>query len=123
MAITKADIAHDIFDHVKIPKRDSVELTELFFEVIAQTLENGEPVRISGFGNFEPARKKERPGRNPKTKEPVPISARFVVTYKPSQKVKERIEMIDPATVEVSKRRDLSKSQQEEYEFDVEDDL
>ncbi|MBM4222979.1 MAG: hypothetical protein FJ161_04190, partial [Gammaproteobacteria bacterium] len=66
---------------------------------------------------------KERPGRNPKTKEPVPISARFVVTYKPSQKVKERIEMIDPATVEVSKRRDLSKSQQEEYEFDVEDDL
>ncbi len=112
MAITKADIAHDIFEHVKIPKRDSIDLTEMFFEVIAQTLENGESVRVSGFGNFEPAQKKERPGRNPKTKEPVPISARFVVTYKPSQKVKERIESIDPSCVEVSKRRDFIRTEE-----------
>ncbi len=109
MAITKADIAQDLFEQLQISKKDSVELTELFFEVIAQNLEDSQPVRISGFGNFEPAQKKERPGRNPKTKEPVPISARFVVTYKPSQKVKERIESIDSSLVEVSKRRDPSK--------------
>lgn len=117
MAITKADIAHDIFDHVKISKKDSVELTEVFFEVIAQALENGESVRISGFGNFECAQKRARPGRNPRTKEPVPISARFVVTYKPSQKVKERIESIDSRIVEVSKRRDPAKAHQDASEL------
>jgi integration host factor subunit alpha len=116
MAITKADIAHDIFEQAKISKKDSVDLTEVFFEVIAQALENGEAVRISGFGNFECAQKRARPGRNPRTKEPVPISARFVVTYKPSQKVKERIESIDSKIVEVSKRRDPSKVSLEEFE-------
>lgn len=116
MAITKADIAHDIFDQANISKKDSVELVEVFFEVISQALENGEPVRISGFGNFEGAEKRARPGRNPRTKEPVPISARFVVTYKPSQKVKERIESIDSRIVEVSKRRVPAKAQAETEE-------
>jgi integration host factor subunit alpha len=106
MAITKADIAHDIFENVKIPKKDARELVEHFFNVISEGLETGQDVRISGFGNFNRRKKKERPGRNPKTREPVPISARCVVTYKPSQKVKERIELIDSATVEFSKKRE-----------------
>ena len=115
MAITKADIAHDIFEHVKIPKKDARELVEHFFNVMGEALEQGRNVRVSGFGNFELNDKDERPGRNPKTKEPVPISARRVVTYKPSQKVKERIESIDASSVEVSKRRDQSVLLEDEF--------
>jgi integration host factor subunit alpha len=115
MAITKADIAHDIFENVKIPKKDAQEFVEHFFNVISEGLERGEDVRISGFGNFDLNDKQQRPGRNPKTKEPVPISARRVVTYKPSQKVKERIESIDAKKVEVSKRREQFVSLEESY--------
>ena len=114
MAITKADIAQDIFEQVKIPKKDARELVEHFFNVISEGLEKGEDVRISGFGNFDLNDKDLRPGRNPKTKEPVPISARRVVTYKASHKVKERIELIDATKVEVSKRRDVEKAYSEE---------
>ena len=114
MAVTKADIAQDIFEQVKIPKKDARELVEQFFLSIIEGLEKGEDVRISGFGNFDLNDKASRPGRNPKTKEPVPISARRVVTYKASHKVKERIEAIDASKVEVSKRRDTQKEYADE---------
>jgi integration host factor subunit alpha len=117
MAITKADIADDIFKNVKIPKKDAREVVELFFDVISEGLEQGENVCMSGFGNWDLNDKVERPGRNPKTKEPVAISARRVVTYKPSQKVKERIESIDSSKVEVSKRREQFTALEEEENF------
>ena len=74
MALTKADIAEHLFTHLGMSKRDAKEMVEAFFEEIRQALEDGEQVKISGFGNFELRSKSERPGRNPKTGEDIPIS-------------------------------------------------
>jgi integration host factor subunit alpha len=65
-----------------------------FFEEIRKALESGEQVKLSGFGNFDLRDKNERPGRNPKTGEDIPISARRVVTFRPGQKLKARVENI-----------------------------
>jgi len=67
-------------------------MVEIFFEEIRETLESGEQVKLSGFGNFDLRVKSERPGRNPKTGEDIPISARKVVTFRPGQKLKSRVE-------------------------------
>jgi len=72
-------------------KREAKEFVELFFEKIRESLESGESVKLSGFGGFSVRDKKSRPGRNPKTGEEVPVTPRRVVTYKASQKVKDRI--------------------------------
>jgi len=92
MALTKATLAERLFTEVGLNKRDAKEMVDLFFEEIRLTLEQGEPVRISGFGNFYLRDKKERPGRNPKTGKEVPISARRVVTFVAGQKLRARIE-------------------------------
>jgi integration host factor subunit alpha len=67
-------------------------MVEIFFEKIRLALENGEQVKLSGFGNFDLREKKQRPGRNPKTGEEIPISARRVVTFRPGQKLKAKVE-------------------------------
>ena len=92
MSLTKADMAERLFEEVGLNKREAKELVELFFEEIRVALESGEPVKLSGFGNFELRDKNERPGRNPKTGEEIPISARRVVTFRPGQKLKGRVE-------------------------------
>src|SRR5690554_5640512 len=92
MALTKADIADQLFEKTGLSKTDAKELVELFFEEIRAALENGEQVKISGFGNFDLRDKAERPGRNPKTGEDIPIAARRVVTFRPGQKLKARVE-------------------------------
>ena len=71
-------------------------LVELFFEEIRRALENGEQVKLSGFGNFDLRDKNQRPGRNPKTGEDIPITARRVVTFRPGQKLKSRVENASP---------------------------
>lgn len=91
-ALTKADMAENLFFELGLNKREAKELVDLFFEEIRISLEEGEPVKISGFGNFELRDKRQRPGRNPKTGEEVPISARRVVTFRPGQKLRERVE-------------------------------
>lgn len=91
-ALTKADMAENLFFELGINKREAKELVDLFFEEIRVSLENNEPVKISGFGNFELRDKRQRPGRNPKTGEEVPISARRVVTFRPGQKLRERVD-------------------------------
>lgn len=96
MALTKADLAEHLFTDLGLSKRDAKEMVESFFEEIRLALEQGEQVKISGFGNFELRNKGERPGRNPKTGEDIPISARRVVTFKPGQKLKARVENIEP---------------------------
>ena len=96
MALTKADIAEHVFNELGISKRDAKELVETFFEDIRLALENGEQIKISGFGNFELRTKNERPGRNPKTGEDIPITARRVVTFRPGQKLKARVEHARP---------------------------
>lgn len=95
MALTKAELADNLFDKLNVSKREAKELVELYFEEIRSALESGEQVKLSGFGNFDLRDKSSRPGRNPKTGEDIPISARRVVTFKPGQKLKTRIEDAD----------------------------
>ena len=92
MALTKADMGERLFDEIGLNKREAKEMVELFFEKIRASLEDGEQVKLSGFGNFDLREKKQRPGRNPKTGEEIPISARRVVTFRPGQKLKARVE-------------------------------
>lgn len=94
MALTKADLAENLFETLGLSKRDAKETVEVFFEEVRQALENGEQVKLSGFGNFDLRDKNQRPGRNPKTGEDIPISARRVVTFRPGQKLKARVENI-----------------------------
>ncbi len=91
MTITKARLAEALFDEVGLNKREAKDLIDQFFEEIRSSLEKGEAVKISGFGSFVLRDKGSRPGRNPKTGEEVPISARRVVTFRTSQKLKKRI--------------------------------
>ena len=95
MALTKADLADKLSEKLSLNKREAKELVELFFEEIKGALENGEQVKLSGFGNFQLRDKDSRPGRNPKTGEQIPVSARRVVTFKPGQKLKSRVETYD----------------------------
>jgi integration host factor subunit alpha len=91
VAVTKADLADTLFNELGLNKREAKEFVELFFEKIREALEAGEAVKLSGFGNFDIREKSSRPGRNPKTGEEIPISARRVVTFKASQKLKDRV--------------------------------
>ncbi len=91
-ALTKAEMAERLFDEMGLNKREAKELVEQFFEEVRQSLENNEQVKLSGFGNFDLRDKRERPGRNPKTGEEIPIKARRVVTFRPGQKLKSRVE-------------------------------
>jgi integration host factor subunit alpha len=92
MALTKAEMAEHLFEELGLNKREAKDMVEMFFEEIRQSLENGRQVKLSGFGNFDLREKKQRPGRNPKTGEEIPISARRVVTFRPGQKLKARVE-------------------------------
>ena len=96
MALTKAELAEVLFDKYGVSKQDAKVLVEDFFEETRVALERGEQVKLSGFGNFELRTKNQRPGRNPKTGEEIPISARRVVTFKPGQKFKSRVENAEP---------------------------
>jgi len=92
MALTKAEIAEHLFSQIGLNKRESKEFVDLLFEVIRNKLEQGVQVKLSGFGNFDLRKKNQRPGRNPKTGEEIPISARRVVTFRPGQKLRMRVE-------------------------------
>ena len=91
-ALTKAQLADRLFEELGLNKREAKEIVELFFDELRSSLENNEQVKLSGFGNFDLREKGERPGRNPKTGEEIPISARRVVTFRPGQKLKARVE-------------------------------
>ena len=91
-ALTKADMAEMLYQELGLNKREAKELVEMFFEEIRSSLESGSQVKLSGFGNFDLRDKNQRPGRNPKTGEEIPISARRVVTFRPGQKLKARVE-------------------------------
>lgn len=92
MALTKAELANTLFEEVGLNKREAKEFVDSWFESIRDALEAGEQVKLSGFGNFQLRDKRQRPGRNPKTGEDIPISARRVVTFKPGQKLRGRVE-------------------------------
>ena len=92
MTLTKADLADLLFEQVGLNKREAKDMVEAFFEEVRSALEAGDSVKLSGFGNFELRKKSERPGRNPKTGEEIPITARRVVTFHASQKLKSKVE-------------------------------
>lgn len=96
MTLTKVELADSLIEKYNLNKRDAKDLVDSFFEEIRVALENGQDVKLSGFGNFELRDKASRPGRNPKTGECVPVSARRVVVFKPGQKLRSRVEKSKP---------------------------
>ncbi len=92
MALTKADLAESLSEKFGFNKRESKDLVEQFYDEMSDILVKGEQIKLSGFGNFELKDKSARPGRNPRTGEDVPISARRVVTFKPGQKLRAQID-------------------------------
>ena len=90
--LTKAELANLLFEKVGLNKREAKDMVETFFEEVRTALENGDSVKLSGFGNFQLREKPQRPGRNPKTGEEMPITARRVVTFHASQKLKAMVE-------------------------------
>ena len=92
MALTKAEMAEKLYEEVGLNKREAKEFVDAFFDALREALEQGRQIKLSGFGNFDLRRKNPRPGRNPKTGEEIPISARRVVTFHASQKLKSQIE-------------------------------
>ena len=92
MTLTKADLADLLFEKVGLNKREAKDMVESFFEEVRMALEKGDGVKLSGFGNFQLRDKPQRPGRNPKTGEEIPITARRVVTFHASQKLKAMVE-------------------------------
>jgi integration host factor subunit alpha len=92
MALTKATMAEHLNEEMGLNKREAKDLVELFFNQIRSSLVDNEQVKLSGFGNFDLRDKKARPGRNPKTGEQVAVSARRVVTFRPGQKLKVKVE-------------------------------
>jgi len=83
--MTKAELVNNIYERVGFSKKESARIVELVFDLIKETLEKGEKIKISGFGNFVVREKRARIGRNPQTNEEITISARRVLTFKPSQ--------------------------------------
>lgn len=91
-ALTKAQLAELLFEQIGLNKRESKDMVDAFFDLIAQRLVGGEDVKLSGFGNFQIRVKAPRPGRNPRTGESIPIEARRVVTFHASSKLKEQLQ-------------------------------
>jgi integration host factor subunit alpha len=91
MALTKAEIVDHLSREIGINKREAKEIVELFFQTVSESLTKGHQVKLSGFGNFTLHDKNERPGRNPKTGEEIPVSARRVVTFRSGQKLRARV--------------------------------
>ena len=91
VTLTKADMVEHLYEELGLNKRESKDLVEMFFEEIRASLGKGQNVKLSGFGNFMLRDKTQRPGRNPKTGEEIPVEARRVVTFRPGQKLKQRV--------------------------------
>jgi integration host factor subunit alpha len=91
-ALTKAQLAELLFEQIGLNKRESKDMVDAFFDLVSNSLVDGDDVKITGFGNFQIRTKSPRPGRNPRTGEAIPIAARRVVTFHASQKLKEQIQ-------------------------------
>ena len=103
--LTKAELAELLFERVGLNKREAKDMVDTFFEEIRFALQRGDSVKLSGFGNFQLRDKPQRPGRNPKTGEAIPITARRVVTFHASQKLKAIVEGDDAGKGELPEQR------------------
>jgi integration host factor subunit alpha len=104
-ALTKVELAEDIYSVLGLNKREAMDIIECFFEEIRIALERGEQIKISGFGNFDLRDKKERPGRNPKTGEVIPVASRRVVTFHAGQKLKAKVKQNADANVKTKETK------------------
>jgi len=100
MTLTKAELADMLFKKVGLNKREAKDMVEGFFDEVRTSLEAGDGVKLSGFGNFQLRDKPQRPGRNPKTGEEIPITARRVVTFHASQKLKASVENLQHGDIQ-----------------------
>lgn len=100
--MTKADLVEMLFNRMGMNKRDAKDMVDVFFDEIRAALESGRTVKLSGFGNFQLRDKAQRPGRNPKTGEEIAITARRVVTFHASQKLKEAVAKTHPSLRETT---------------------
>ena len=91
MSLTKIDIIESAYKHLDIPKKDCVRIVESLFDIIKDELDKGNAVKISGFGKWTVKSKKERKGRNPQTGKEMTIDARKVVTFKPSNVLRDAV--------------------------------
>ena len=89
--MTKAEIVEIVQQRVDLSKKDSAEVVDNLFEIIRERLEQGEDIKLPGFGNFLVREKNQRIGRNPKTGEAVTITARKVISFKPSQILRDKV--------------------------------
>ena len=96
-ALTKAHLAELLFEQIGLNKRESKDMIDAFFDLVSDSLVEGKDVKVSGFGNFQIRTKAPRPGRNPRTGEPIPIKARRVVTFHSSHKLKDLIQGVGSA--------------------------
>lgn len=114
MAMTKADIVEALYEKVGFSKKEAADLVELVFETIKNTLSQGQKIKISGFGNFVVRDKRSRIGRNPQTGESIEISARRVLTFRPSQVLRAEVNAslegkpIEPEAVRGANRKELA---------------
>ncbi|MGK2942316.1 MAG: integration host factor subunit alpha [Immundisolibacter sp.] len=98
--LTKAEMAQMLCSELGVNKREARQIVEAFFELIRSALGSGDTVKLSGFGNFNLRNKSPRPGRNPKTGQEIPITARRVVTFKLGQQLKRRVDTYAGAVTE-----------------------
>lgn len=91
MAMTKADIVEALYEKVGFSKKEAADLVEMIFDTLKGSLANGDKVKISGFGNFVVREKRSRVGRNPQTGQSIEISARRVLTFRPSQVLRDEV--------------------------------
>jgi len=94
--MTKADIVETLYEKVGFSRKESAEIVDLVFDLMKETLEGGDKIKISGFGNFLVREKRSRKGRNPQTGEEIQISARRVLTFKPSQVLRKALNLENP---------------------------
>jgi len=89
--MTKADLIEKVYEKVGFSKKESSDLVEMIFDTIKEKLYSGDKIKISGFGNFLVRKKRERVGRNPQTGQAIKISSRKVLTFRPSQVLKQQL--------------------------------
>ena len=92
-ALTKAALADVLYDNIGLNKREAKDMVDALFDIVTERLVSGDDVKITGFGNFQIRSKSSRPGRNPRTGEPVAIEARRVVTFHASPKLKDQVQL------------------------------
>ncbi|HUP57903.1 MAG TPA: integration host factor subunit alpha [Bdellovibrionota bacterium] len=113
--MTKADIVEALYEKVGFSKKEAADLVELVFDTIKQTLSQGQKIKVSGFGNFVVREKRSRIGRNPQTGESIEITARRVLTFRPSQVLRAEVNAsLEGKPIDASARRAAAELDEEE---------